>query len=583
MTLTRPPAILVAAFVLLVVACTPSTDSNATPTTTSPSTPASTTTAAPTGVPQVGGSAVVGETVEPVTLNTFLPGGSSLIANVVGQAYSAGVQEISGYTLELVPELVVELPTTANGGVVLKDDGTMTVQYQIRDDAVWDDETPISGADFQFTYETIVDESLPIARTNYEDIVSTEVGEKTFSFTMAAPTVRYELMFGEIIPEHAVAGSNFETDWNDTRWPSAGPFVFDSWAKGESLTVSRNSNYWKTDAETGAKLPYLDGVTFVFLEDSESAIDAFVARDVDIINPDPTSRTIEVLTALEPSGADVEVLSGPFWEHVNFQFGPGRIGENPSSCNEYLEMRLAVAQTIDRTALTDALFDGRVAPLPSYVDAYVPELSHAAWDRYEPDSAVAAEHYSSATEAAGITCSVVFSTTEDNDARVAMAALLADMFASSGIPFEVRLQDSSLLLGTTMDTGSWDVGEWAWTGSPGLSGLVGIHDLFDPASPPPEGANFYRWGTPDSSVIDAATERFAAVHAEMNATIDRGELVDLIADAEQILAENVVFLPLYSRPVTGAVWGDEIGGYKLNPTLAGHTWNIEDWYRTDLS
>ncbi len=132
-----------------------------------------------------------------------------------------------------------------------------------------------------------------------------------------------------------------------------------------------------------------------------------------------------------------------------------------------------------------------------------------------------------------------------------------------------------------MESGSWDVGEWAWTGSPGLSGLVGIHDLFDPGSPPPEGANFYRWGTPDSSVINAATERFAVVHDEMNATIDRGELVDLVADAEQILAENLVFLPLYSRPVTGAVWGDEIGGYQLNPTLAGHTWNIEDWYRAD--
>ena len=363
----RAPALLLAVFVLLVAACTPATDSDTTATTASSGTTASTTTTALSGIPQAGGSAVVGETDEPVTLNTFLPGGNSLIANVVGQAYSAGVQEISGYTLELVPELVNDLPTTANGGVVLNDDGTMTVHYQIRPDAVWDDEMPVTGADFQFTYETIVDESLPIARTNYEDIVDTTFGEKTFSFTMAAPTVRYELMFGEIIPEHAVAGSNFEADWNDTRWPSAGPFVFDKWVKGESLTVLRNDNYWKLDSETGARLPHLDGVTFVFLEDSELAVDAFVARDVDIINPDPTSGTIDVLMALEPSGAEVEVLSGPFWEHVNFQFGPGRIGENPSSCNEYLEMRLAVAQTIDRAALTDALFDGQVAPFPRVV------------------------------------------------------------------------------------------------------------------------------------------------------------------------------------------------------------------------
>jgi peptide/nickel transport system substrate-binding protein len=582
MSLLVRTLLLTAVCVIALGACTPSGDGDQSSTTLDETeSPPDTPTATMSAIPQRGGVAVVGETDEPVTLNSFLPGGSSLIVNVLGQAYSAGAQEISGYTLELVPELLVELPTTANGGVLLNADGTMTVHYQILPEAVWEDMTPVSGADFQFTYETIIDESLPISRANYEDIVGTEVGAKTFSFTMAVPTVRYELMFGEVIPEHAVAGTDFEADWNDKRWPSTGPFVFDEWVAGESLSVSRNPNYWKTDGETGSALPYLDSVVFRFLTDSDAAIDAFVSRDVDIINPDPTSNAIDVLMALEPSGASVEVLSGPFWEHVNFQFGPGRFTHNPSSCIEFLEMRLAVVQSIDRAALTEALFGGRVMPLPSYVDAFLPELSNGAWDRYQPDAIVAAEHYASAVAAAEVECSVVFSTTDDNDARVAMAALLADMFAVTGIPFEVRLEDSFLLLGTTMENGRWDVGEWAWTGSPGLSGLVAIHDLFDPQSPPPEGANFYRWGTPDSSVIDAASERFSEVHTRMNSTIDEAELVGLIADAEQILAENVVFLPLYSRPVTGAVWADEIGGYKLNPTLAGHTWNIENWYRTD--
>ena len=55
----------------------------------------------------------------------------------------AGVQEIDGFTLELIPELVTELPTVDNGGVVVNDDGTMTVSYTIRDEAVWSDGTPI--------------------------------------------------------------------------------------------------------------------------------------------------------------------------------------------------------------------------------------------------------------------------------------------------------------------------------------------------------------------------------------------------------------------------------------------------------
>lgn len=533
------------------------------------------------GGPTRGGEAVVGGIDEPATLNSFLPGGGSLMASVIGQAYAAGVQEISGFTLELIPELVTDLPTVDNGGVVLNDDGTMTVTYAIRQEAVWDDGTPISGADFQFTLETILDPALPISKTNYEDILKTIVGPKAFEYTMATPTIRYELMFSEIIPKHAVEGSDFAADWNIVRWPSAGPFVFDSWVTGESITVVRNERYWKLDDATGVQLPYLDGITFRFFEDSDSVIDSFEKREVDVINPDPTSRAIERLRSLEPAGAAVEVLSGPFWEHVNFQFGPGRLERNATSCNDLPEMRLAIAETIDRRSLVDDLFGDLVVPLPSYVDAFIPAVSRAAWDRYEVDHSAASLHYREAVRIAGVECSVVFSTSSDNEARVAMADLLVDMFAASGIPFEVRLEERSELLGRTMQAGIWDVGEWAWTGSPGMSGLVGIHDLFDPAGVPPDGSNFYRWGTADSAVNDATTVRFAEVKDAMNRTLDEDLLIALINEAEAILADGLVFIPLYSRPVIGAVWADEIGGYKLNPSRAGHTWNMEVWYRSD--
>ena len=165
--------------------------------------------------PERGGAVVIGEVDEPTTLNSFLPGGGSLVASVIGQTYAAGVQ------------LVTELPTPANGGVLVNDDGTMTITYTIRDEANWDDGTAISGSDFQFTLDIILDPQLPISKTNYEDILGTVVGSKSFSYTMATPTVRYELMFSEIIPRHAVEGSDFVGDWNDVRWPSAGPFVFD--------------------------------------------------------------------------------------------------------------------------------------------------------------------------------------------------------------------------------------------------------------------------------------------------------------------------------------------------------------------
>lgn len=580
--------VVLTAFALVAAACgsgnqpaeTTTTSTTQATTTTEP--PTTTTTTEPKFEKPYGGEAIVADDQEPPTLNPFVPGGDNFIVSIIGQGYFAGVQEVDGYTLELVPELVTELPTVSNGGVTINDDGTMTVTYQIREEAVWEDGTPITGHDFQFTLETILDPDLPIDKTNYEDIVAYEATDKTFTYTLKAPTVLYELLFGVILPKHAVEGSDFVADWNEKMWPSAGPFKFDEWKKGEFVRLVRNDNYWKTDPETGQQLPYLDAVTFKFIPETESIINAFKAREVDIIQPPPATETIEQLQALEPEGARVEVLSGPVWEHLNFQFGPGRLERNENSCNDNLNMRKAVAHTIDKQLIVDEILAGQVEPLDSYVDAFSPTLSQQAWAQYDHNVDKAKEFYAKAVEETGKECSVVFSTTSNNDARVKLSELFVGMFGAVGIPYENQLEDSQIFFGETLDNGKWDLGEWAWVGSPGLSGLVGIHDVFDPESPPPDGSNYYRWGTEDSSVQDENTARFAEIRDAMNETVDDAELVALINEAEQILADQVVIFPLYARLVTAAVWEDEIGGFKHNPTSAGHTWNIEEWYRTDL-
>ncbi len=591
---------LVLALALVAAACgSTDDDTGQEETTTTTEAPAeTTTTAAPTETttteatePQnlkaYGGEVVVADDQEPPTLNPFVPGGDNFIVSIVGQGYHVGAQEIDGFTLELIPEVLTELPTVSNGGVVVNDDNTMTVKYQIKDEAQWADGTPISGDDFQFTLDTIMNPDLPTTKAIYEDIVESTAGPKTFEYTMAAPTVQYELIFGTLIPKHDVEGSDFVNDWNDTMWVSGGPFVFSEWQKGEFVKLTRNDNYWKSDPETGQQLPYLDAVIFRFIPETEAIITAFRGREVDIIQPPPATETIETLQALEPEGAVVEVLSGPVWEHLNFQFGPERLSRNPDSSNEHLKYRQAVAHAIDKNLIVDEILAGQVEPLDSYVEAFSPGLSNFSWDQYDYNPEGASALLDELCTDLGRDCaanpiSTVFSTTSNNDARVKLSELFVDMFSDVGIAYENQLEDSQLFFGETLENGVWDLGEWAWVGSPGLGGLISIHDVFDPEAPPPDGSNFYRWGTPDSSVIDDASARYAEVRDAMNATVDDQELAVLITEAEKILADNVVIIPLYARLVTAAVWGDEVGGFKHNPTQAGHTWNLESWYRTDL-
>ena len=62
---------------------------------------------------------------------------------------------------------------------------------------------------------------------------------------------------------------------------------------------------------------------------------------------------------------------------------------------------------------------------------------------------------------------------------------------------------------------------------------------------------------------------------------DQDELLALVHEAEEILADQVVIIPIYGRLDPGVVWADEIGGYVHNPSQASDLWNVECWYRVD--
>ena len=598
---------LLLAFGLVAVAC--GDDDTGGPTTTTTQAVTTTTVATTTteGLPQIayGGQVIIGDDQEPPTLNSYAPGGDNFIVSKVGQAYWAGVQEIDGFTLELIPELVTELPTVANGGITVNADNTETIRYTILDAAQWADGTPISGFDFEFTYQTIMNPDYPISRTTYEDIIPESVvaGDKTFEFTLAQPTLIAELIFGLILPKHDIEGSDFMADWNDTMWVSAGPFVFETWNKGEFIRLVRNDNYWKTDPATGQQLPYLDEVIFRFIPDTASLVNAWKARELDVINPPPDVGQLEELLALEAEGASVEVLGGPVWEHLSFQLGDGRLVRNPGSYNEHIEYRQAVAHAIDKDRIVDELLAGQVEPLDSYIEAYNPAWSQGSWAQYDYNPATSIELITALCAKEGVDCdanppTAIFTTTTAA-LRVLLSEVLPDMFAAVGIGFEAQLEPSSLFFGESTEFGNYDLGDWAWVGTPGFAGLIGIHDVWDPEQAPPLGSNYYRYGSPEytnptgdaafasyvegaSSVVNENSARMAVIRDEMNATVDDTELLALLAEAETLLADEVFFIPLFTRLDAGVVWADEIGNFKHNPSQAGTEWNIEFWYRADL-
>jgi ABC-type transport system substrate-binding protein len=170
-------------------------------------------------------------------------------------------------------------------------------------------------------------------------------------------------------------------------------------------------------------------------------------------------------------------------------------------------------------------------------------------------------------------------TTATADARtVAAAEEVARMLREAKIGAEVQLEEATIFFGETLDRGTWDVAAWELSGAPGLASAIDLLSLFDPGGAPPVGDNYQRWGVGGD---DAAADRFAGLLARLRATVDRAEAERLLVQAEALLADEVVVIPLVVHEEVGAAWwADEITGLRVNPA-GGIAWNAEAWRRVD--
>jgi ABC-type transport system substrate-binding protein len=604
----------------------------------------------------------------PETMNPYLDGLTSFPDTLfnVAPAIFLGATQLSSETGERIPGVLTEAPTSENGGVVISPDGTTTVTYEIHPDAVWEDGTPVSGHDFEFTYRQIVEHADDLGIFNTDlylriDPESVVAEDKVFIFTLDAFAVGLDALFPVVVPKHQVEGTSFLEDWNETPWMSAGPFRFTELVPSSHLVLERNDAYWRTDPETGQQLPYLDRLrigqfipeTFAVIEDGElrslairdAEGDGTAWDEVDAMSDDQraaynaawdeaiasqyargvvdaywaipqTDVDIGAIVADGEAGAAILVAKQSGTELIAFQFGDWRNRANAGSLMEHPEFRQAIAHAIDRDEVAAEVYGEAVLPLEPYVasipnfrlDSLVeigsPSLSQQPWSAYSYDPERARELLESLCADLDRDCEadpprwVILST--DWNLRVAAIEQMASDLAEVGVLVETRLDS---LLWPHMVNEPWEAALFQWNVDPGLAGLAGLLSTADPDSLPWEfGDNFYHWGTPAVSGIEddpeteeiesnfnqgpssssgPAVERYRQLVETMNGSDDPALVEAAILEAEQILADELVVLPLYQRPLV-VVWNPAIGGYAFRLTHLPETWNIAEWYRTDL-
>jgi peptide/nickel transport system substrate-binding protein len=129
----------------------------------------------------------------------------------------------------------------------------------------------------------------------------------------------------------------------------SGPFVVDGYEPRGSLEVSRNPDYWMTDAD-GNQLPYLDSITFRIIEDSETAAEALQAGNLDVV----TSSNGRVISRIQALGDELSVTL----QEDNVDTGFLLIDLDKRGPLQDRRVRCAMSLAIDRDELNAATADG---------------------------------------------------------------------------------------------------------------------------------------------------------------------------------------------------------------------------------
>lgn len=232
--------------------------------------------------PQPGGTMVVALGANPDHLNSAIS--SSVIVAMPAQPIIEGLVRLDS---KFLPQ-----PVLAESWSISEDSKTFT--FKLRQGVTWHDGEPFTAADVAFTLSTITPLH-PRAASIFANVVSVEAtDDHTVVIKLNEPFGPFVNFLTAdnvgILPEHIYAGSDPMTNAANMAPIGTGPFKFQEWVPGQSITLARNEDYWVEGR------PYLDSLIFSIIPDANSRILALEAGDVDLVtNYDLSINDIERL------------------------------------------------------------------------------------------------------------------------------------------------------------------------------------------------------------------------------------------------------------------------------------------------
>ena len=380
------------------------------------------------------------------------------------------------------------VPRLCTGKPKLVKRSPLTVRFTYKEDAEWSDGKEVTAADFRATWRVFVDPANNVvSRTGWEDIARVGGGNgKTVTVVFKKVYAAWEsLVSGGPYPAHIIAGKNMNDMFLDSVPVSSGPWLFDSWNRGNSLIVRKNPRF-KASIAPPMKL---DRVVFRYILDTNARFQSLKANEAQVLQ---TTPQLQIADFMMDHNFVVSRQQGYAYEHIDIQFGPKG---HPALKQPYI--RKALITGINRAQIASALYKDIAPGLPPLQSLMFKPFETANYrenfqvHRFSQTAVIANLKAHGCTggpdrPSAGnndvFLCPRVgklsfrFHTTAGNQLRSLTFEIIQQQLKSVGIELVPRFQTGAVLFGETQPSGDWDLMLFSWLGSP--DSPIHTKDLF---------------------------------------------------------------------------------------------------------
>lgn len=421
------------------------------------------------------------------------------------------------------------LPGLAESWEVSEDGKVYT--FKLRAGVKFHDGTTFDAEDVKFSLDRArAEDSVNAQKVLFSAIDTVEVVDPlTVKVTLKRPqgSFLYNMGWGDAV---IVAPESAET--NKEKPVGTGPFRFDRWARGASVTLVRNPDYWGEPAA-------LEKAEFRFVPDAAAAVPALLSGDVQAFPNFPASDALEQIKADPRFAVVIGSTEGETILAMN----------NAKAPFDNLKVRQAISHAIDREEIILGASNGLGQPIGSHFSP-ANEAYEDLTGLYPHDAEKAKQLLAEAGLADGFSATINLPPT--TYARVG-GEIVTSQLAEVDIKLEIIPMEWAQWLEQVFTNKDFDLTIISHT-EPNDIDIYGRDGYY------------FGYNNPE----------FKTVMAELDATVDPEKRNELYRKAQRIIAEDAVNAFLFQLPKVG-VWDAKLVGMWENSPIQANDLTKVRW------